>query len=143
VHPKDYPHAPQLPAFMRGSRHLHDFPPKARNRADDFIKRAVRMLKFTTAYKWERSYTKEEKAFIDRIVTSTYKRWRGHRANGHEFLSCDYRRFEKGHYISLSDEPEAKAKYEEFTKMIKANDFWVRIQAARELLDRAHKMGLA
>jgi hypothetical protein len=100
------------------------------------------MLKFTTVYRWERSYTDEENAFIRRIVNSTYKRWRGHRAKEDGLLSSDFYRFEKGRRVSLFEESEARAKYEEHEKSLKADDFWLRVQAARELLDRAHKMGL-
>lgn len=142
---KDTPHPEgHVPALLRGSRYLDREPPAPAIKAERFLARAAYVYRLTTPYRWEMNRAREDlnRDTINELVKSANKRFRRQRSAWGFFEAQDFRRYQDGKVVELDDEPHRKEEYELSTQMIQMPDFWARIEAARELLERAERFQL-
>jgi hypothetical protein len=128
-------------ALMRGSRHGNDFPPTHAYKAERFLRRAVRMYRITTSYRWEQiERPRKLIELMHRLVRDANHRFPRQHFTREFFRSSDFLRFRDGVEVQLSDEPNKQEKYKLAESMAQSDDFWVRVSAARELLAQAEKL---
>lgn len=139
IHPLDV-HGDRAPLLLRGSKFLRESPPSPAIQAERFCMRAARRIRLTTSYRWQFQQTEAEQELVNKISRSANNRFPRQRSGTEVMNPNDFYRFRDGKRVSLFNEPELKAEFDAREATIRSDDFWIRHQAARELLAQAERI---